>query len=234
MNLALLLLVVAASGPDEAVLSGRKALDHWSGYPWYDSATDGVRRIDVAPEGQTPEDADRGTRLGEAAGSIPLDPLLQWLAWIGIALLLSALIYLLGQAYLHRQQDEAAAGPSASGDADRIESLPLVVANGRLDLLAEARRHLQHADYARAIVYLFAFQLLQLDKRQIIRLSKGKTNRQHLREIGPRWALRRLVEQTMVIFEEVFFGNRALERAGFESCWARLAEFESLAAEAAT
>jgi len=233
MNLALLLLV-AIGGPDESVRSGRKALDHWSGYPWYDSASDGVRRLDVAPEEQTPGDTDRAAHLGEAPGSIPLDPLLQWLAWIGVALLLSALIYLLWRAYRHRQQDEAAAGAAEAADADRIESLPIAVANGRIDLLAEARRHLQQADYARAIVYLFAFQLLQLDKHQIIRLGKGKTNRQYLREIGPRWALRRLVEQTMVVFEDVFFGNRALERARFESCWSRLAEFESLAAGAST
>ncbi len=82
------------------------------------------------------------------------------------------------------------------------------MAAGRLDLLAEARRHYQAGNYGAAIVYLFSFQLVQLDKRQIIRLAKGKTNRQYLREVGPRAALLRLVEQTMVAFEDVFFGNR--------------------------
>ena len=75
------------------------------------------------------------------------------------------------------------------GDAARIESLPFPVAAGRLDLLAEARRHYQAGNYGAAIVYLFSFQLVQLDKRQIIRLAKGKTNRQYLREVGPRTPL---------------------------------------------
>ena len=60
------------------------------------------------------------------------------------------------------------------------------MAAGRLDLLAEARRHYQAGNYGAAIVYLFSFQLVQLDQRQIIRLAKGKTNRQYLREVGPR------------------------------------------------
>ena len=35
----------------------------------------------------------------------------------------------------------------------------------------------------------------------------------------------------MVAFEDVFFGNRQLPRGRFESCWTRLEEFETLAAE---
>jgi hypothetical protein len=118
-------------------------------------------------------------------------------------------------------------------DADRVEALPFPVRSGRMDLLGEARSHYQQGDYGQAIVYLFSFQLVRLDRQQIIRLTKGKTNRQYLREVGPRWALRRLLEQTMVAFEDVFFGNRRLERARFESCWSRLDEFQSLAAEGA-
>ena len=60
-----------------------------------------------------------------------------------------------------------------------------------MDLLAEARRHYQAGNYGAAIVYLFSFQLVQLDRRQIIQLAKGKTNRQYLREVGPRDPLRK-------------------------------------------
>ena len=35
------------------------------------------------------------------------------------------------------------------------------------------------------MIYLFSHQLVQLDRHQIIRLAKGKTNRQYLREVGP-------------------------------------------------
>ena len=125
----------------------------------------------------------------------------------------------------------------------------------RGNLLDEARRHWQEGDFAQAIIYLFSFQLVHLDKQQIIRLNKGKTNRQYLREIGhgaAAWAtlaaapqveppapvfpqlrgrLQGLVEQTMFVFEDVFFGNRALERARFEACWSRVDEFQSLRRE---
>ncbi len=32
----------------------------------------------------------------------------------------------------------------------------------------------------------------------------------------------------MITFENVFFGNRALDRAGFEACWSRRDEFHAL------
>jgi len=217
---------LALAEPDQAIPAGRKALDHWWGYPWYDAASDGVHRIDVSPPRELP-------RL--SLPSLP-EGLLQWTAWIGIALLLSGLAYLLIRAYLRRRRDSQSDSEDRAaemGEPQRIESLPLALRGGRGDLLVEARRYYQQGNYGRAIVYLFSFQLLQLDKRQLIRLSRGKTNRQYLRELGPRPTLRQLVEQTMLAFEDVFFGNHPLDRARFESCWSRLDEFEALAAAAA-
>ena len=72
-----------------------------------------------------------------------------------------------------------------AGGADRVESLPLAVDARRLDLLAEAQRCRERGDYGRAIIFLFSHQLLQLDKHGRIRLARGKTNRQYLREIRP-------------------------------------------------
>ena len=72
-----------------------------------------------------------------------------------------------------------------------------------------------------------------LDKGQFIRLTKGKTNRQYVRELGSRWPLRRLLEHTMVLFEEVFFGHHSIGRTQFESCWLRLDEFEALVGQGA-
>ena len=64
-----------------------------------------------------------------------------------------------------------------------------------------------------------------------IRLTKGKTNRQYLREVGARISLRQLVEQTMIAFEDAFFGRHPLDQTRFESCWFRLGEFDKLNAE---
>jgi hypothetical protein len=149
-----------------------------------------------------------------------------------LAVAVGAIIYLLAQAFAaRRKREDSSRETVADGDAAAVESLPVPATARRGDLLAEARRHYAAGNFALAIIYLFSFQLVQLDKRQIIHLAKGKTNRQYLREIGPRAGLATLVEQTMVIFEDVFFGNHGLERDRFESCWGRLGEFESLVGE---
>jgi hypothetical protein len=38
------------------------------------------------------------------------------------------------------------------------------------------------------------------------------------------------VEDTMVAFEDVYFGQHALERGRFETLWRRLSEFQTLTA----
>ena len=112
----------------------------------------------------------------------------------------------------------------------RVEALPTAVARNRDDLLAAARHCYRQGNFREAIIYLFSYQLLQLDRSQLIRLAKGKTNRQYLRELGRRLVLRSLLEKTMVAFEEVFFGNRSISRARFESVWSALDQFEALVA----
>ncbi len=215
---------LAAAEADVSVRAGRDALQHWPNYPWYDAQRDDVQpvKVEIPPASQV--SADRFSALGA---------LVRLLAWMILAMVLGVLAFLLLRAFLNRRLEESPSlhVPDDDGDAARIESLPFPVAAGRFDLLAEARRHYEAGNYGAAIVYLFSFQLVELDKRQIIRLSKGKTNRQYLREVGPRAALGRLVEQTMVTFEDVFFGDRMLLRGRFESCWTRLEEFETLAAE---
>ena len=98
-------------------------------------------------------------------------------------------------------------------------------------MLDQARNFYQAGNYAAAIIYLFSHQLVQLDRRQIIHLAKGKTNRQCLREVGQAEMLRQLVGQTLVAFEDVFFGHHDIDRRRFEACWSRLPEFESLLAQ---
>ncbi len=118
-------------------------------------------------------------------------------------------------------------------EADLIESLPFEVPRPQSDLLAEAKRLYEQGAYAQAIVYLFSYQLVQLDQHQAIRLTRGKTNRQYLRELLARPDLGGILERTMVAFEDVFFGHHPLDRAGFERCWQRLDEFHQRISEAA-
>jgi hypothetical protein len=213
-----------AAATEPSVTAGQKALRHWPSYPWYDAQQDSLQPITIPKEPPPLPPSDHS--------SSGLGGLLQVLAWTVLAVALVALAYLLLRIFLTRRREERPPPDVVKdGDAAGVESLPFPVAAVRGDLLAEARRHYQAGNYGAAIVYLFSFQLLQLDKRQIIRLARGKTNRQYLREVGRRAVLLKLLEQTMVAFEDVFFGNRQLPRERFESCWMRLDEFETLAAQ---
>ncbi|MEK6236617.1 MAG: DUF4129 domain-containing protein, partial [Planctomycetales bacterium] len=119
--------------------------------------------------------------------------------------------------------------------AERVEALPVRVSRDVDDLLAEAKRHYENGNFREAIVYLYSHQLVTLDKHHVIRLAKGKTNRQYAREIlrGGQQGLSDLLEGTLVAFEDVFFGNHAIDRERFESCWTRLPEFDRLLREEA-
>jgi hypothetical protein len=121
-----------------------------------------------------------------------------------------------------------AQGESPEEERRRIEALPEPVRE-RTRLLDAARRHYQNGNYDEAIIYLFSHQLVCLDKNYLIRLTRGKTNRQYLRELGPRDTIRRILADTIVAFEDVFFGGRSIGQERFERCWNRLGEFESLA-----
>jgi len=240
---------------DEAAREGLEGNLLRERFPWYDSDADELGRINVQSELKWEWTwwewmqsvwSDFWNWLQEFNFDIDLSWLgidasfsfFQLLGWLAAALLLAAVIYLLTKLY-HKSQAAApvgglaaAGGETDSLDPERVEALPLPARRHADDLLAEARRLYEQGAFAEAIVYLFSHQLVQLDRGHVIRLSRGKTNRQYLREIAPRRPLQEVVEQTMVAFEDVFFGNYPLDRGRFEACWTRLPQFDQLVKEA--
>lgn len=213
---------------DASVESGRNALGSRWRFPWYDGDTDGVRRINVKTPWREPQFSGPRVR--------PNISLLEIVAWTALAVVLGVLCYLLVKAFLNREARTATeAGTRSVGrgvdDAARVEALPFRIERGATNLLAEAQRLYEAGNYREAVIYLFSFQLVEMDRHQIIRLAKGKTNRQYLREVRRRPTLEGLVAQTMVAFEDVFFGDHPLDRPRFESCWRRLDEFNALVAQ---
>jgi hypothetical protein len=161
--------------------------------------------------------------------SLNLGPVLNAVAWTLLAVVLVGLVMALFA--FARKGARGAAGESAADKdqlvaADRIEALGYLAERPRDDLLGQARRHYLQGNYGEAIIYLFSYQLVELDKHAVIRLAKGKTNRQYLRETARMAALRSPLERTMIAFESVFFGRKDLDREGFETCWNALAEFD--------
>jgi hypothetical protein len=112
-----------------------------------------------------------------------------------------------------------------SSDVDRVENLPFTLDRPTGDFLDEARRLYDAGRYAEAIIYYYSYLLVQLDRRHVIRLAKGKTNRQYLREARRLAPVAGVLEPTMVAFEEVFFGHHPLPRERFEQCWERREAF---------
>jgi len=166
---------------------------------------------------------------------LPSSPI-ELMAWSAILVMLVLMIVLAIRSYRKSsalRSNDADGKAAEEDDTARIESLPFSVAaaNGNLNLLDEARKQYGAGDYAKAVVYLFSFQLVELDKHQHIHLTKGKTNRQYMREVGRRRSLREMVERTMVAFEDVFFGHLPLDRRRFEACWSKLDEFQTLVSE---
>src|SRR5439155_25852548 len=93
---------------------------------------------------------------------------------------------------------DAAGEARRLSDVDRIEALPFRVPTGQGDLLSQATELYRQGRFAEAIVLPFSYLLVEMDRHQVIRLAKAKTNRQYLREIGRRRSLPTLVERTMI------------------------------------
>jgi hypothetical protein len=89
-----------------------------------------------------------------------------------------------------------------------------------------AERAYRSGDLRRAIIYLFSHVLVSLDQKGHIRLRKGKTNREYLREIRGKRGLAKYYQRVMVPFEETFFGDYQLELDEFENCWSQLDQFQ--------
>lgn len=211
----------AAEAPG-SVDAGHEAFEQGR-YTWYDAERDTLRPLTLPPTPATRKPLEFDGEF------------LRYLAWGILTVTLVALVAFI--VYTVRNRTRRQVDPKkAAAPAHRaaVESLPFMTDRSRGDLLGEARRHYQEGNYSEAIIYLFSYQLVELDRFAMIRLAKGKTNRQYLRELGKSPPLRPPLELTMTAFEDVFFGRRALDRAGFEACWSQLPLFEQLVSQSGT
>ena len=226
----------------DPVQSAGEALASHRGMPWYDAQADGLRRVEVEPQNPDPDPSNPDWNATPATPRNwsfswlqPLLEVLYWVFWVVTIVAIVLAIWFMVRAFLTSEAGVPVSGAAnvdeaeALRDAYRIEQLPFQLDHtNRGDLLAESKRRYEAGDYRGAIVYLFSFQLLLLDKHHLIRLAKGKTNRQYLRETRGFQRVAELLERAMLPFEDVFFGDHPLDRARFEGCWNALPEFQQL------
>ena len=241
---------------DAAVEAAAEGLRREASFPWYDTEKDELRPLTLRekaepkeakewaaqpPKTKKPSSKKRWNWGGGNWNFLGGLSIFMQVAVYGflIALLVLSIYFLVNseaiQGFFSSTETEEEGEGETITDEQRMENLPFDVRRPRSDLLSEARRMYDLGRYGDAIVYLFSYQLLQLDKNQWIRLTKGKTNRQYLNEVRKRRDLRSILAKTMVPFEDFFFGHYQIERERFESCWSQMDEFHRLVkAEAAS
>jgi hypothetical protein len=228
------------SAQEDAVELGKEALSGAGRFPWYDRRQDDIRRLNTVPRKPLPNRGEQWTsRPAAPTAATPaaapgrfnwFGPLLQWTGLSVLIILLGIIAYLVATSLLTEEVSETSAARrvvESRRDADRVEALPFQVRAARGDFLAEARRLYEAGRYSEAIVYLYSWQLVELDKHHVIRLAKGKTNRQYLRETRHRPALAWTLEITMLAFEDAFFGGKTLPREMFQRSWQRINDFQA-------
>lgn len=225
---------------EDPVGTGQRSLARLPGNQWYDAEEDDITAghipteptPDARPGSQAPVKQRRSSnRWGSGSGG---GSVLSWLIVVGVIVILGSLLGLVvwgvlrSRANLANPDQTPRTLDEISSQVDKVEHLPFKVKRPDANLLDEAQRHYQQGDYSEAIIYLFSYQLLELDKGQIIRLAKGKTNGQYLMDMRHQRPLQGILRTTVDAFEDVFFGHRKLTRGQFEACWEHLSRFQSL------
>jgi hypothetical protein len=221
---------------EKAIETAKDRLSGRTRYPFYDREKDDVRRLAVE-EPQADEAANRrskwtgknATKKNRTAMRAPAG-LGEGLQLVGLAALVAfigIIAWLIAKAFLKNEVTETNVSKviETSRDVDKVQALPFAIRKPAGDFLAEAQRLYAAGEFSEAVIYLYSHLLVQLDHHHVIRLAKGKTNRQYLREARSRPLVREILEQTMIAFEDVFFGDHELSREEFEACWQRLDQF---------
>ena len=224
----------------DAIESGQKALSN-ANFPWYDADKDSLQSMDL-PDDTEANSKDRNDVSlhqkkagGGGAGGGPSDlTSLSFLAWGLIAIFITLVILALVWAFLQMEDKTTKDGEQVEQRSmeERIKELPFDLQKSSGDFQQLAHQAYQSGDYKTAITLLFSHVLLTLDKASLIRLRKGKTNRQYLTELYRHRELKGYYEKVMVPFEDAFFGDHDLRRENFEACWQDLNHFENNVAQA--
>ncbi len=218
-----------AHADEDPVPAARDAISK-GGYPWYSAESDEVTPITLP--GETRRAARPTASRGYSGPSFNFSGMMTILFYVLLVVIVVVVCIVLALAFMDRQKAITLASTEAkvvvTSDAERVDVLPFKVRHPKSDLLTEAELQYKQGNFNEAIIYLYSYQLVQLDKGQVIRLTRGKTNRQYLRETHRNSSLGDLLKRTVVAFEDVFFGDHDIDRKRFEECWQGLNSFKNL------
>ena len=212
---------------------------------WYDPSTGKYRPPNVFPDPDHPL-RKNGTVAGPTAAAAPWRPfgnglrlpsgdffayaaiVVLGLALLAVAIALTA-VSLGGWRPLRKNVERA---KEVEIDPSRVSDLPFEAQAEMHDPLAYAKHLVAHGNYNEAILFLYGYMLLALDRAGKIVLHRGKTNRMYLQDLNDERELRRYLVPAMLAFEDVFFGRHDIQPERFQKIWAQLDSFHRALAPA--
>jgi len=241
---------VIASSPTPATAPAIASDDALGGhkYPWYDPETRAVKPLQPQV-GNGPFSTDRetvpvakpkpvtantntttntGGGLGGFGGPTTPSNFAGPLNSIGLTIIILAIVVLLVITFLRLEAFKYDVNiDEGRSRQESIEQLPFELEDSDGDFQSAAEAAYRRGDLRLAIVYLYSHVLVTLDQNRIIRLRKGKTNRQYLSEVRSRRGIASYFRQVMLPFESVFFGDHDMDADEFAKCWDGLNQFHS-------
>ncbi len=224
----------------------RRALNTISSSTWYDSAEQDYRppvieeSLDspirktgkVLPPKPPKQKSSRTFRGGSFDGRFLAYALLfcfgAILLGVAIALAYMSMRDWIGSREAFRLNTEA-----VEIDPTRVVDLPFEAQPEMHDPLGYAKRLVAEGNYNAAVLYLYGYKLLALDRSGKIHLHRGKTNRMYLGELYTEPELKSILTPTMLAFEDVFFGRISIDKDRFMKIWEQLDRFHRLLAPSA-
>lgn len=190
-------------------------------------------RAESANRNTVPQRVSRNTNLPNYSIPASWFTFFNSLVWVIIAAVVVIVAVVL--IYMYLRMDKTPTGASEFDDdgqeetiAERIRQLPFELQRNQPGNLSEQARQLaEQGNYSQAMMFLFSHVLVALDKHELIRLKRGKTNRQYLNELRHFRNISAYYQKVMIPFEDAFFGNYDISQTRFESCWNELNEFET-------
>ena len=222
----------------DPVVAGSSALKGGD-FPWYDSDSNMAQPVE-SPNTRSAASANRGSITARATPkpAANTNAWSAWPAWISrlfsglshssyllLSLLAGLIVGLLVWALIRRQPaarlaTDVSPGSQAESMMQRIEELPFrMTPQEGNDFEGRARAAAEAGNYSEAVMLLFSFLLLNLDRRGLIRLRRGTTNRQYLDQICHHDRLPDFFLQLMEPFEKSFFGGHRIDQGTYEQCW---------------
>jgi hypothetical protein len=150
-----------------------------------------------------------------------------WLGTMLLATILATFLTFLLVLWLRREPFGAGknAERSRPGSAQILAQLAGASSAGLDDPFSEAERRRAAGDLSGAIIYLFAHQLISLDRAGLIRLAPGWTGRQYVRWLRDPVLVDSL-GATLGLFEEIYYGHNRPSKVAFEHVWSRAQALE--------